>query len=69
MLVLSICSWILDVAHQGKEAEVVVGPSNYCTFVPVHVLLPFLYLSAAPFVDWSDSIWGLFSWVWMTLLE
>lgn len=40
MLVLSICSWILDVAHQGKEAEVVVCPSNYCTFVPVHVLLP-----------------------------
>lgn len=26
MLVLSICSWILDVAHQGKEAEVLLVP-------------------------------------------
>lgn len=58
-------------AHKGKEAEEVVGPSNYCTFVTVHVLLmPFLYLCAAlTLVDWPDSIWGLFSWVWMALLE
>lgn len=54
---LYICSWILGVAHKGEKAEVVVCPSNYCTFVPVRVLLPFLYLCAAHFVDWSDSIW------------
>lgn len=57
---LSICNWSL-VIHKGKESEVVVGPSVYCTFVHV-LLMPFLHLCAAlTLVDWSDSIWGLFS--------
>lgn len=53
---LSICNWSL-VIHKGKESEVVVGPSVYCTFVHV-LLMPFLHLCAALTLVDGQTVFG-----------